>query len=346
MKKIIVPTGYMGSGSSAITDFISEIEGYDADKGTFEYVFLHCPNGVFDLEDKLLKGNNAVRSDEALHSFKKTMKQLYNKKYWWVGHYSENMSPRFMQYTEEYIASLIQYKPDFYWYYQENADWKMIFKLVLKKVMSLISLGKIKMKKPLIYDEMVLSYVGEREFYEKTKEYLKKLWIDMGIEESNIILDQLLLPFNLFRFPNYFDKDSAEVFVVDRDPRDVFIINKYIWSKRNEPVPYPTDVEEFCKCYKALRGMEQFIENENIHRVHFEDLIYCYPETSQKILRILKAESHNARSKFVPEKSIENTQLFLADSRYKEEANYIEEHLKDYLYEFPYERIPNSSKTF
>ena len=35
MKKIIVPTGYMGSGSSAITDFISEIEGYDADKGTF-----------------------------------------------------------------------------------------------------------------------------------------------------------------------------------------------------------------------------------------------------------------------------------------------------------------------
>ena len=48
----------------------------------------------------------------------------------------------------------------------------------------------------------------------------------------------------------------------------------------------------------------------------------------------------------MPEKSIENTQLFLADSRYKEEANYIEEHLKDYLYEFPYERIPNSSKNF
>ena len=24
-------------------------------KVLFEYVFLHCPNGVFDLEDKLLK---------------------------------------------------------------------------------------------------------------------------------------------------------------------------------------------------------------------------------------------------------------------------------------------------
>ena len=73
MGKIIVPTGYMGSGSSAITDLLTELEGYDADTGTFEYVFLHCPNGLFDLEDKLLKGNNALRSDEALHSFKKTI---------------------------------------------------------------------------------------------------------------------------------------------------------------------------------------------------------------------------------------------------------------------------------
>ena len=56
MFQIIVPTGYMGSGSSAITDLISEIEGYDAPNGTFEYVFLHCPNGVFDLAYKLLIG--------------------------------------------------------------------------------------------------------------------------------------------------------------------------------------------------------------------------------------------------------------------------------------------------
>ena len=42
MGKIIVPTGYMGSGSSAITDLLTELEGYDADTGTFEYVFLHC----------------------------------------------------------------------------------------------------------------------------------------------------------------------------------------------------------------------------------------------------------------------------------------------------------------
>ena len=67
MNNVVMPVGYMGSGSSAITDLISEVQGYKAENGNFEYVLLHCPNGLFDLEDKLLHGNNALRSDEALH---------------------------------------------------------------------------------------------------------------------------------------------------------------------------------------------------------------------------------------------------------------------------------------
>ena len=98
--KIIVPTGYMGSGSSVVTDLVSEFEGFEASRGTFEYVFLHCPNGVFDLEDKLLVGNNAIRSDEALHSFYTTMKELYDKKYWWVGHYNKIVGEEFLDITK------------------------------------------------------------------------------------------------------------------------------------------------------------------------------------------------------------------------------------------------------
>ena len=48
MNKIIIPTGYMGSGSSAITDIVREFSGYEASQGDFEYVFLHCPGGVFE----------------------------------------------------------------------------------------------------------------------------------------------------------------------------------------------------------------------------------------------------------------------------------------------------------
>lgn len=59
--KIIIPAGYMGSGSSAVTDLLSEIENFDVNNGDFEYVLMHCPDGIFDLEDKLLVSNTAMR---------------------------------------------------------------------------------------------------------------------------------------------------------------------------------------------------------------------------------------------------------------------------------------------
>lgn len=349
MGRIIVPTGYMGSGSSAITDLISEVEGYDAETGTFEYVFLHCPNGVFDLEDKLLIGNNAIRSDEALHSFRHTMKQLFDKKYWWVGHYNVNLSPRFMEYTDEYINSLVQYHPAFYWYYQENADIKMIFKLIWKRVVKGFTLGKINIKKPLVYDNMMVSYVCPKEFYVKTKLYLDRLWKELGLNNKNIILDQLLLPFNLFRIGNYFEEEQIAVFVVERDPRDMFIINKYIWPKIGGQVPYPTDVEEFCNCYKALRVMEKPVSDSRIYRLHFEDLVYRYEETVDEILEFLGEDKNNhikKKKNFEPEKSIENTQMYLANEEYMKEAKIIEQELSEFLYDFPYKRIPDSTKTF
>ena len=53
MKRIIVPMGYMGSGSSAITDLISEFKDCQNEYKSYEYVLLHCPKGLCDLEDKL-----------------------------------------------------------------------------------------------------------------------------------------------------------------------------------------------------------------------------------------------------------------------------------------------------
>ena len=251
--KVIIPTGYMGSGSSLATDLVSEFEGFEASKGSFEYVFLHCPNGVFDLEDKLLVGNNAIRSDEALHSFYDTMKQLYDKKYWWVGHYKEIVGEDFLRITEEYIEQLIHHKPDFYWYYQENTNSRMFFQLLVKRIVKLVSLNHVQIKKPLTHPQMWLSYVSPQEFYEITKKYIATILDKLGVEKKNIILDQLLLPFNLHRIDNYFD-DNIEVFVVERDPRDMFLMNKYVYAKNNEPVPYSTDVYEFCDCYRRQIG--------------------------------------------------------------------------------------------
>lgn len=345
---IIVPVGYMGSGSSAITDLIAEFNGYEAKAGTFEYVFLHCPNGLFDLEDKLLISNNTLRSDEALHSFYNTMKQLYDKKYWWVGHYKNIVGKDFLPVTKDFVDSLIQCKPNFYWYNQENVNTKMFFKLMLNKIVSTITLNQVKLKKPLLYPEIWLSYVKPEEFYTNARKYLSKVFDMMGVNQNHIILDQLLLPQNVHRIDNYFES-NMKAFVVERDPRDVFIINKYIWAKRNEPIPFSTDVDEFCRQYRLLREMEKHSTSDKVMYVKFEDLIYKYDDTVQSIIEFLGLTSTDhirKKSKFNPEISINNTQLFMANEEYEAEGKIIADSLPEYIYDFPYKNEINVNKTF
>lgn len=348
MNKIIIPTGYMGSGSSAITDLIQEFCGYEASHGSFEYVFLHCPGGMFDLEDKLLVGNNAIRSDEALHTFEGTMRELYERKFWWPANYKKNLHPDFMKLTEAYIGKLIQYQPDDYWYVQEKLSPWMFVKMCVRKALMIASGGKLVLKRPLVYDQMTVSLPYPEEFYEASRQYLEQIFLCMGIEKKNLILDQLLLPFNLWRMEHYFG-ENAECFVVERDPRDVFISNKYVWAKRdNNPVPYPTDVEEYCEYYRRLRSMERKVENPHVHRIYFEDLIYRYEESVEAVGNILglKKEDHVNQYQYLdPKRSIHNTQLFLREE-YRKEAEIMERELKEFLYDFPYQREIDIAKVF
>ena len=347
MHQLVVPIGYMGSGSSVITDLVSEFRGYEARNDTFEYVFLHCPNGVFDLEDKLLIGNNALRSDEALHSFLNTMRQLYDKKWWWVGDYQQRVGVEFWDCTKTYINKLVQYTPTYYWYIQEKTNIQMFFKLAWKRIVSLLTFHKVNLKKPLLYSPMWISFIQPDEFYEISRVYIQQILKLMGIMEQSIILDQLLLPHNLYRVDHYFG-DELRAIVVSRDPRDVFIINKYIWSKQNMPVPYPTDVKEFCGFYKGLRESEKYTQSNKVLRIHFEDLVYDYENSVNQILEFLNLDSsfHTLKKTyFLPERSINNTQLF-QNERYKEETKIITDNLSDYLYPFPYARVPVESQTF
>ena len=348
MKKLIIPTGYMGSGSSAITSYVSEFDDIHADFGAHEYVFMHTPGGVFDLEDKLLKGNNALRSDEALHTFSKVMNLLYDKKYWWVGNYKTTFGVDFKKITSEYLDSLILTKTDQYWYYQENTSVRMGIKLFFNRVLRLVSFNKIKGSKPLLYKEMWLSLPNQEEFYLKSKSYLHELFKLIGLDQRNIVLDQLLLPFNLHRLHKYFDENTY-VIVVSRDPRDTFLINKYVYNNNNEGIPYPTDVHDFCKYYRAMRESEIPANSGQILRISFEDLVYDYDDTTFAIRKFLKLDStkHSRKLEFFdPLKSIENTQLFYNNKDYNYESNVIEEELSEYLYNFPYSRKIDISKTF
>lgn len=346
---ILIPTGYMGSGSSAITDILSSFEGCKAPNGSYEYVFLHCPNGLFDLEDKLLCNNNALRSDEAFSSFLSTMKELYDSPFHWVGNYKRAISRRFMDYSEQFIDSLIQYKSDNYWYHQEKHGWAAFPKLALNKAFRALSSGKIQMTKPLRYSPMSIGFPTRESFYTAAKKYLGRIFNDMAEEGTWLILDQLMLPHNLYRFDSYFDA-NAECYVVDRDPRDVFLSNKYIWGPRDDtPIPYPTDVNKFCDYYASMRSAEQPCHSAHVHRIHFEDCVYNYHETLATVARTIGRETSDVGTSggkhFDPGRSIENTQLFLLPEMHAE-GEIIANRLSSFLYPFPYERKPSIDGTF
>lgn len=345
MNKIIIPTGYMGSGSSAVTDLLCEVEGYSARHGSYEYVFMHCPNGIFDLEDKLTEGNNTTRSDEALHSFYYSMKELYSERTWWFADYKHKISPNFMRYCNEYIEDLIDVKmPDNFWYYQERIPGPNRFQRLINRIMSKIFRRKISVERKMLYKGMWIAYPTKQVFYNKTKKFLKKIFISLGIEKENIILDQLILSHNVHRVDNYFD-DNCKVIVVDRDPRDAYILNKYFWKQLNTPVPFPYDVESFCLYYENMRKSEKIVPNNMVLRIHFEDLIYHYEDTKKIIFDFVGINECDHKKQFtrlIPEKSMLNTQLYNRDDKYTEEAKYIEKHLNKYIYSFPvdrYERI-------
>ena len=345
MERIIVPTGYMGSGSSAITDLVSEFNDCQNEHRSYEFVFLHCPNGLFDLEDKLLKGNNAIRSDEAIRSFEIQMNKLYDKKYWWVGNYKKIIGTDFMKLTKNYIKNIQEFNYQGYWYTHEEVDKKMFFKLLIRKPFKILSGNKIKFKKVLKYhDGMRISFIKDEDFYKRSHDYIYSIIEELSKGKKNIILDQFVLPFNLFRVDKYFD-NKLKVIVVERDPRDVFVLNKYIWSEKGITVPMPIEVEEFCEFYQKMREYEKECTSTKILRVKFEDLIYNYNKELERIMKFLEFTSNdhvNKKVRFNPDVSIKNTQLFRKEE-YKEEIKMIEKKLKKYLYDFPTE-ISNDVK--
>lgn len=90
------------------------------------------------------------------------------------------------------------------------------------------------------------------------------------------------------------------------------------------------------------------IRNQQSFADHFEDLVYDYENSVNQILKFLNLDSsfHTLKKTyFLPERSINNTQLF-QNERYKEETKIITDNLSDYLYPFPYARVPVESQTF
>lgn len=158
----------------------------------------------------------------------------------------------------------------------------------------------------------------------------------MANDAGIISIKHLVPPSNISRYLRYFD--DIKVLVGERDPRDIYIFEKYILKGTVVPID---DIENFCRWFEATRvcRKSENMNTDQILLVQFEDLIYKYDETTEKIKDFLELHEENHINKlefFNPEISVKNTRLF-ADEKYKNEAEnmqYIEKRLTEYLYDY------------
>ena len=115
--KVISCASFRNTGSSAVTDLISEYDSVHS-LTRYEFRFVHDTDGIMDLEYNLIENHNRDNSNHAVKRFLRLSR--FNAGKWFNKRYEPFFNGQYMKLTEEYIAELTDLKyhgHDFYDYY-------------------------------------------------------------------------------------------------------------------------------------------------------------------------------------------------------------------------------------
>lgn len=330
--KIISCAGFGGTGSSAITDLLSEFNGIKG-IGTFEFTILHDVDGVLDLKHFLVDSFERLNSTEALYRFERLINNV-------EGMYKPYLGDVFKQESQKYIDAIIDAEWKGFWhqhlYRGSKLEKRIKYKLPekIQRIFQNIFIKKRKYEYTPYYlrNDIKLCYDNDK-FINETKMYINTLLnsLDKKNKYEYLALDQLVTPYNTERYIEFFDE--LKIIVVDRDPRDLYLLNKIYWKEGWIP---SHDVELYVKWFKGIRKNKVNCNNENTLNIKFEDLIYDYQNTVNKIIEFLGIDESSHIDKFKnfnPEKSIKNCRLWENEFRYSDDIANIEENIPEYCYE-------------
>ena len=333
--RFISCASYYGTGSSAITDFVSEFDNVYSFTDE-EFRFVQDPDGISDLEYHLTENFNRHNSGHALKRFKRIVDlncgNIFGKKY------EKFFHGNWKKYSYEYIDQLTDFTYRGWWQYDliDRGSFFYFRKRIVNKILKL-TIWRNKpdrvlntMKNEITY----CSHPSKEKFLACTKAYIAGLFGSVCQGADTVMVDQIVPPTNLNRYLRYFD--DIKVFIVDRDPRDVFVLEKYVWKDG----VIPSDVKVFCKWFKYTREhrLTEKMDSSKVCFVQFEDMIYKYDEMAKRIADWLQLDLNKQTKKkvyFIPEKSIRNTRTWESVACDAKEIEYIEKELSEYLYDFP-----------
>lgn len=335
---IIGVSGYGFTGSGAVLDILKEYNQFEI-IDDFEFSFIYKPDGIENLEHYLVNSpSRYFGCDTAIRrfiNFSDRMKRNYDK-------YSHGM---FSVLSKQYINSLIQ------------TTWKGTCSFHSVECGKLTYYIKYNILKRIRYNiekrfgvingshypdiEMYMSIQPES-FLDKTRQFISDLICSLMQNKELIpVLDQPFSADNPEKSFRYFDDPYA--IVVDKDPRDLYLLAKTSLGMRGRFIP-SDDVKQFIEYYKAIMlYRDKCIKNsDRVLYLHFEDLIYAHRETRVRIEQFLGiVGSRGEKRVFYPEKSINNTQLFRKYPEYSSDIDMIERELSEWIYDFSrYQLVP------
>ncbi len=329
--RIITCAGFYRTGSSAISHLFSEFDSVYS-FGDFEFRFIQDPDGISDLEYNICDNPHRHNTSYAIKRFLEYSRFLNGSFY--SRRYSSFFGNKYLELTREYVDEITELQC-YSWWHRDQLDKGELFYFLDRLYSKIVSLfDKRKYNVSMLKHEMGYYTSIDREaFYGATRKYITNL-LQMCNKENKeyLMLDQLVPPTNIARYINYFD--DIKVIVVERDPRDLFVIENesYRWGI----MPYK-NVKEFCEWYRITRNQAKQVENPNVIWIHFEDLIYRYEKTRNELIRfagIKESVEDRKGSVFKPDISINNTLVFKKTEKYGDEVKYIERELPEYLYDF------------
>mgnify|MGYP003978271425 FL=1 len=172
---------------------------------------------------------------------------------------------------------------------------------------------------------MYFSKPSRNKFVTETRKYLINLFRQYAKDNNldAILLDQAISISSVEQSMKYFD--NLKLIIVDRDPRDVYvdmIKGKFLLSY---DILKTGNVDKYIKWHKKVRDN---VENDNILYLKFEDLVYNYKDSVERISKFIGSDfTHiNQNKYFVPEISVNNIGIWKQYSK-QEEINKIKAEL-------------------
>lgn len=346
---IVSTCSFGSSGSSAVTDYLAECDdAYVFDKIEFTIV-TEC-DGIEDLEYHLMMRNS--RQSGSVNAIQRFNKRVNSHLKGW--NKRSGISKEYVRkITDEYIDSLTQVRYKSFSPRIDKPHSELLQTYLGNAIIRQRIIYRLEKKKILTHnvDFYPLDYINisikPENFYDTTKLYLKKLLTGMGCDFSKdlVVLDQAFSGNDPAKSFPFFD--DVRAVVVDRDPRDMYIFAKKVLLSKGRFMPTDS-VENFIAYYRSLRDGQPYKKaNPYVLSIKFEDMIYNYEKTVNRIDQFLGIQNHHRKTIFVPEMSAANTCLIRKFPEFADDVKKIEEELSEYLFDFDkYETIESSNGMF